>query len=430
MLDDLGVAAADDLFKSIPSSVRLSRPLNIPGPVSELSLVRDMEQLARRNLAADDLVCFAGGGAYDHFIPAVVDALAGRSEFVTSYTPYQPELSQGVLGALFEYQTMICELTGMQVANSSLYDGANSLAEAVNLAVSVTGRNRVLVTQALSPNYRAVLDTLGVGLDIQTLPATLGVTELGDTSDAACVVIAQPNFFGSIEDIAPLARAAQDGGALLVVHFDPLAAGILEAPGIQGADVVTGEGQGLGNYLNYGGPYLGLFATKTEYMRRLPGRVCGATTDSEGKPGYVLTLQTREQHIRRDKATSNICTDQTLLAIRAAVYLSWLGPQGLREVGERCFALAHLAADALCAIPGCSMRFDAAFFKEFTLRVPGDASEIVFNMLSKGYLAGPAFSGLKAGGEGLEDCLMICVTEKRTEGQIKGLAKALSEALS
>lgn len=416
MLDLIGVEDIDALFQPIPPNLRLGRTLDIGAPLSESVVADLLTSMASQNLATDRLTCFAGGGAYDHYIPAAVRALAYRSEFVTSYTPYQPELSQGVLGALFEYQTMICELTGMDVANASLYDGASALVEAVNLAASATGRKKIAITDALNPNYRQVLETFGVGLGYE-------FTSLSDLEHAACLIVAQPNFFGIIEDIPALANAAHAAGALLVVHYDLLSAGVLESPGKLGADVVTGEGQSLGNDLNFGGPYLGVFATRMQHVRRVPGRICGATVDVHGESGFVLTLQAREQHIRREKANSNVCTNQTLMAVVATVYLSWLGPQGLRELGETCMARSAYAARLLSGVAGCSLKFDRPWFKEFVLQVRGDATDVVTAMGERGFLVGPAL-------QNWPDCLLISVTERRTLDDIERLAKTLAEVMA
>ncbi|HEX9316489.1 MAG TPA: aminomethyl-transferring glycine dehydrogenase subunit GcvPA [Actinomycetota bacterium] len=429
MLATVGAESIEELFSPIPPSVRLRRDLALPAPMTEADVVALLEGLARQNRSIDSMACFAGGGAYDHYIPAAVRHLAYRAEFATSYTPYQPELSQGVLGVLFEYQSMVCELAGMDVANASLYDGAASLVEAVNLAAGATRRDRVVVTQALNPNYRAVLETAGAGpgYTFETAPALSGTTELPDLSGAACVVLAQPNFFGCLEDVEAAARAAHDAGALLIVAFDPTSAGILEAPGVLGADVATAEGQSLGNGLNYGGPYLGIFATKKEHLRRVPGRIVGATVDASGRGGFVLTLQAREQHIRREKAGSNVCTNQTLMAIAATVYLSWLGPKGLAELGECCLARAHRTAELAASVSGCSLAFDAPFFKEFVLRVPGDASQVQAALADRGFLVGPALGSIDPS---LRDCLLIAVTEKRSPDEIEGLGKALAEVVA
>ena len=430
MLSTLGVSEVGDLFEPIPASLRLGRTLDIAAAMSESEVVDLMEAMSSRNIDTTKIKCFAGGGAYDHYVPAAVRSVAYRSEFVTSYTPYQPELSQGVLGAIFEYQTLMCELTGMDVANASLYDGASSLVEAVNLAAAATSRTKVIVTAALNPNYRSVLETFGKGLGYQfvTAPARDGRTSFEgiDVSDAACIVMGQPNFFGVIEDIKASSELAHANGALSIVHFDPLASGLLEAPGALGADVVTGEGQSLGNELNFGGPYLGIFATKQEHVRRVPGRICGATVDVHGKPGFVLTLQAREQHIRREKANSNVCTNQTLMAVVATVYLSWLGPQGLVELGSTCASRAHHAADLLSSVPGCSLAFERPFFKEFVLRVPGEARDVAARMAEKGFLLGPPLDAF----DGMSDCLLVAVTERRSSEDIERLAKTLAEVVA
>jgi glycine dehydrogenase subunit 1 len=432
MLAAIGVPSVEELFAPIPEVLRLRRPLELPGPLSEAEVLGEMARLAGRNTATDRLACFAGGGAYDHYVPAPVRHLAYRAEFATSYTPYQPELSQGVLGALFEFQSMVCELTGMDVANASLYDGASALVEGVALAAGATGRRGVVVSGALNPTYRRVLETYaaGPGYRIAATPIRDGVTELPEPAalaGAACLVVAQPNFLGSLEDLAAAASAAHDAGALLVVVFDPTAAGVLEAPGALGADVVVGEGQALGVGLSFGGPYLGLFATLTRHVRRVPGRIVGATVDVSGAGGFVLTLQAREQHIRREKATSNVCTNQTLMAIAATVYLAWLGPQGLAELGECCLARAHHAAELLSSVPGCRLLSPAPFFKEFALRVPGRASEVLAGLAERGYLAGPSLEVLDPA---LADSFLVAVTERHGPDEIEGLAKALTDAVA
>lgn len=432
MLNTIGAVSVADLFSPIPDAVRLGRALDLPGPLAEVEVLADLEAMARLNRPTDQLACFAGGGAYDHYVPSAVRALAFRAEFATSYTPYQPELSQGVLGVLFEFQTMICELTGMDVANASLYDGASALVEAVHLATGATRRQDVVVSEALNPNYRAVLEThaAGPGYRVTGAPAASGVTAIPDLSHAACLVLAQPNFFGVVEDLTAAAAAAHAAGALLVVVQDPTAAGLLAAPGELGADVVVGEGQSLGNALNFGGPYLGFFATRQAHVRRVPGRIVGATVDKAGRGGFVLTLQAREQHIRREKANSNVCTNQTLMAIAATVYLSWLGPQGLAELGETCHARARKAAELAASVPRCSLAFDPAgvpFFKEFVLRVPGPAEVVLAGLAERGYLAGPALGALSAD---LADCLLVAVTERRTPEQIEGFCKALADVVA
>lgn len=429
MLDVIGVTGIPDLFETIPQDLRLNRSLDLASPLAESELLDLLSDYAKRNVSSADLKCFAGGGAYDHYVPAPVRAVAYRSEFATSYTPYQPELSQGVLGALFEFQTMVCELFGMEVSNASLYDGASSLVEAANLAASVTGRTKMIVSEAINPNYTKVLETFGGGrgYSFESASGANGATTLPDLTEAAALIVSQPNFFGTIEDLRQFGDAAHAAGALLIVHYDPLSAGILEAPGLLGADVVTGEGASLGNEMMFGGPYLGLFATRMQHVRRVPGRIAGATVDVHGRPAFVLTLQAREQHIRREKANSNVCTNQTLMAIVAAVYLAWLGPQGLRELGETCLARAHHAAGLLSSVPGCSLAFDQPFFKEFVLRVPGHAADVSSKLAERGYLVGPA---LGKHFPGLNDCLLVAVTERRTTDDVEGLAKALAEVVA
>jgi glycine dehydrogenase subunit 1 len=428
MLAAVGLRDVDDLFAQIPPTVRLDRPLDLPEGVSEMEILQDLSSLARRNRHADDLICFAGGGAYDHYVPSVVWALAGRSEFYTSYTPYQPELSQGVLQALFEYQSMICELTGLEVSNASLYDGATALAEAVNLARSSPGRGRVLVSAAVDARYVDTLRTFGRGAgyepEIFSVDAGRGGSpEVED--DVACVIVQHPNGYGLLEPARELFERAHAGGARAVQVFDPLSLGVLAPPGELGADIAVAEGQPLGNHLNYGGPYLGVIAARLEDVRRLPGRIVGQTLDVDGRTGYVLTLQAREQHIRREKATSNICTNQTLMAVAATVYLAWLGPQGLEELGGRCVSKAAYAAERLSEVPGVEPLFpEAPFFKEFPVRTPRPAVEVVDALVGRGYLPGIPLPD--------EDghALLVAVTERRTREEIDGLALAMKEALA
>jgi glycine dehydrogenase subunit 1 len=422
MLDVLGLDSLDDLYRHIPVPVLLDHRLDIPSGLSEMELLADLRRLADRNRHADDLVCFAGGGAYDHYVPAVVWALAGRSELQTSYTPYQPELSQGVLQALFEYQSMIGDLTGLPVSNASLYDGPTALVEAVNLARSATGRDGVLVAGSVDPRYVRTLRTYGqgVGYEVERWDSDGGritVPEVGER--AACVIVQHPNAFGVLEPAREVFAAAREAGARAIQVFDPLSLGVLAPPGELGADVAVAEGQALGNHLNFGGPYLGVIAATMEDVRRMPGRIAGLTEDVDGRPGYVLTLQAREQHIRREKATSNICTNQTLMAIAAAAYLAWLGPDGLVELGEACAAKAGYAADRLGAVNGANLAFpDEPFFKEFALSVP-DAEGVCRALADRGFLVGPVIDGR----------LMVACTERRTREQIDALADAFREVL-
>jgi glycine dehydrogenase subunit 1 len=428
MLGRIGADSIDDLFDQIPASVRIDRDLDIPDGVSEMEILADLRGLAARNRHADDLVCFAGSGAYDHYVPSAVWALAGRSELYTSYTPYQPELSQGILQALFEYQSMICELTGLEVSNASLYDGPTGLVEAVNIAKAATGRARVLVSGAVDHRYVEVLRTYGRGPGYEPEVFELdggrgGRPEPGE--DVAAVVVQHPNRYGVLEPARELFGAAREAGARAIQVFDPLSLGVLAPPGDLGADIAVAEGQVLGNHLNLGGPYLGIIAARQQDVRRMPGRIVGETVDVDGRVGYVLTLQAREQHIRREKATSNICTNQTLMAIAATVYLAWLGPAGLRELGERCAAKAAYAAHRLTEVDGVELLFPKApFFKEFALRLPEPAIEVRDALLDHGFLAGVPLPD--ADGR----ALLVAVTERRTRDEIEGLAESLWKVLS
>lgn len=432
MLDVIGAASVDDLFNVIPSGLRFEGSLDIPPGVSEVEVLREMSALAARNRSADDLTCFLGAGAYDHHVPSMVWALLSRGELATAYTPYQPELSQGVLQALFEYQTMVCDLTGLDISNAGLYDGGSALAEGVNLATG--GHGTVLLAGAINPHYTEVLRTQAAGLDLQisSLPwAADGRADLAAlraaAPGAAAIVCQQPNLFGGVEDVAAIAEIAHAAGAKLVVHFDLTTAGILEAPGAQGADVVVGEGALLGNHLNFGGPYAGVIACRLADVRKLPGRLVGETVDRNGKRAFVLTLQAREQHIRREKATSNICTNQTLNTLGVAVALAWLGPQGLAELGEQCLAKARYAREKLCAIKGVEPAFDAPFVKEFAIRLPEDPVAVCARAADDGFLAGMPMSTLLPGA-GLDDVLLVAVTEKRTKEDIDALAEAIAHA--
>jgi len=429
MLDTIGAESVEELFRPIPEGLRLKQPLNVPPSLTEIELQRHLTELARKNLSASDAVCFLGGGSYDHFIPAVVDAVAGRSEYYTAYTPYQAEASQGSLQAFFEYQTLLCELTGMDVANASLYDGGSAVAEAVLMALSVTPRrNRVLIAESVHPEYRLTLKTYVANLDvrIETLPTPHGTLAPDDLKRALddqtlCVIVQHPNFFGCLEEAEALSQVTRARGALFIVSFDPISLGLLKRPGQYGADIAVAEGQGLGISMAYGGPGLGILACREEYVRKMPGRLVGQTVDRNGKRCWVLTLQTREQHIRRAKATSNICTNQGLLALRAAVYLAALGPQGLKETAELCVRKAHYAAEQLTRLPGLSLCFKRPFFKEFTLLAEGDASGLLAGLLQSGYHAGLPLGRWYPD---LGQCISIAVTEKRTREEIDGLVNA------
>jgi glycine dehydrogenase subunit 1 len=430
MLDRIEAQSIEELFQHIPPELRLKRPLNVPAALSEIELTRHLAALAGRNRSANEAVCFLGGGAYDHFIPAVVDAITGRSEYYTAYTPYQAEASQGSLQAFFEFQTLICQLTGLDVANASLYEGGSAVAEAVLMALAVTGREgKVVVAGSLHPEYRRTLATYLANLPprIETVPAVHGFVDPDDVKRAlddqtACVVVQHPNFFGCLEEVEALASAAHAHGALFVVSFDPISLGLLKRPGQYGADIAVAEGHCLGTPLSYGGPYLGLLACREQFVRKIPGRLVGQTVDRNGKRCWVLTLQTREQHIRREKATSNICTNQGLMALRATVYLAALGPQGLKETAELCLRKAHYAATELARVAGVELRFGRPFFKEFALRVSAAVPELLATLLANGYHAGLPLGRWYPE---LADCMTVAVTEKRTRGEIDGLVSML-----
>jgi glycine dehydrogenase subunit 1 len=431
MLQSIGVDAVQELFRFIPDEYRLKRPLDLPPALGELELTQHMGALAARNTHAMQKACFLGGGSYDHFVPAVVDALASRGEFYTSYTPYQPEVSQGNLQVMFEYQTLICQLTGMDVSNASLYDGGSAVAEAVLLAMSVTGRNRVVVPASMHPEYRQILETYFacLGAELVTVPAPNGVVSVADVAavvngETACVCVQHPNFFGCLEDVPALAKVAHDAGALLIHSFDPISLGVLKRPADLGADVAVAEGQSLGTPMLFGGPYLGIMACKEQFVRRMPGRIAGQTVDRRGRRCWVLTLQTREQHIRREKATSNICTNQGLFALRAAIYLAEMGPQGLREVADLCVRKTHYARQQLTAQPRFTAAFDRPTFKEFVVRdSQGRVGDLLEQAADAGYLAGVPLARWYPE---LADCFLVAVTEKRTRAEIDGLVTTLS----
>ena len=432
MLEAIGVGSIDDLFACIPPQLRLDRPLDLPPAMGELELSRHMTTLAASNGSAEDKICFLGGGSYDHFIPAVVDALASRGEFYTSYTPYQPEVSQGNLLAMFEYQTMVCQLTGMDVSNASLYDGGSAAVEAVLMCLSATRRDgNVVVPASVHPEYRQILETylINLGTQMVTVPANDGAVDLealaGAVNDrTACVLIQHPNFFGCLEQVEAIGRIAHDAGALLVQAFDPISLGLLKRPGDLGADIAIAEGQSLGNPMIFGGPYLGIMACREQFVRRLPGRIAGQTTDRRGRRCWVLTLQTREQHIRRDKATSNICTNQGLIAIRAAIYLSVLGPQGLRQTAEQCLQKARYAMQQITAGPRLEPAFAHPTFKEFVVRdTENQVQQLLRDSGQHGILAGVPLGRWYPH---WQDALLVTVTEKRTRSEIDALAKVLA----
>ncbi|MDD5087394.1 MAG: aminomethyl-transferring glycine dehydrogenase subunit GcvPA [bacterium] len=422
MMREIGVSSVEDLLKPIPKSLRLSRRLNLPNGLSEQDVVAAMTAMARKNLDSVSCTSFLGAGSYDHYVPTAISDLAGRSEFLTAYTPYQPEVSQGTLQVIYEFQSMICELFRMDAANASLYDGGTALAEAVLLAQGYTRRSRIICLDNVHPHYRSVAVTLGspLGIRMDGSPHSAGhisATALENALDAntAAVVFQYPNFFGIIEPLEPWIRRVHDAGALAIVIADPIAMGVLEPPGSWGADIVIGEGQALGNPQSYGGPYLGLFAASDKLIRRMPGRIVGVTRDADGRRGYVLTLQTREQHIRRDKATSNICTNEGLCATRAAMFLSLVGPQGLRQIGEGCMQGCGYLRAKLAKVPGVEVLFDGPHFKEFAFRIQADIPSFSKFMADRGLLPGIP---LKRFGMGLDDALLVAVTERRTAAEL------------
>ncbi|QDT48555.1 putative glycine dehydrogenase (decarboxylating) subunit 1 [Symmachiella dynata] len=431
MLATIGAASIEELFAQIPADLQLKRPLDMPPALSEMELQTALGNLAKQNSQRQG-TCFLGGGCYDHFIPAAVDAIASRSEFYTAYTPYQAEASQGSLQAFYEFQTLVCQLTGMEVSNASLYEGGTSVSEAAFMAMRVTGRyKKVVLLGSVHPEYRAVVDTYFSDLDSEAVvvPTPNGTADLAAVRDAlddqtACLVIQQPNFFGCLEEARELVEAAHEVGALAVVSCDPISLGMLVRPGEYGADIVVAEGQSLGTPLQYGGPFLGILACRQKFMRKMPGRLIGETTDRDGRPCFVLNLQAREQHIRRDKATSNICTNQGLIALRATAYMALLGKQGLGEVAELSCRKAHYVAERLTAIDGFSLAYDRPFFKEFTLRCENGAAEALDKAAQAGFDIGPLLSQFDANNQ---SDLLVATTECRTRQEIEALADALAQ---
>jgi len=435
MLQAIGVDSIEALLQQVPDELRLQRELDLPPAMTELELEQHVRGLASKNVA--DRICFLGGGAYDHFIPAVVDEMTSRGEFYTAYTPYQPEASQGSLQAFFEFQTLICQLTGLDVSNASLYEGGTAVSEAAFMAMRVHGRHgKIAISEAVHPEYRQIVETYTRDLPVEvvTIPMANGCTDLKRAAElvdeeTACLIFQHPNFFGNLEEAAALCEIAQRQGALGVVSFDPISTGILQRPRDYGADIAVAEGQSLGIPLQYGGPYLGVLACREEYVRKMPGRLITQTTDRDGKVCYALGLQTREQHIRRDKATSNICTNQGLLALRATVFMSLMGPQGLREAAELCCQKAHYAADQLQKVPGLTLKFPAPFFKEFVLEVQGrSVAEILQLAGQAGFDIGPELKRFPVLSTDLEHCLLVAVTEARTKGQIDALVHSLRQS--
>lgn len=432
MLKAIGVASFDELLKTIPESAKFKGKLNLPVPISELEVKQLLAEIASNNRSLSEYSSFLGGGAYDHYIPSVVNHILSRSEFYTAYTPYQAEVSQGTLQAIYEYQSLICELFAMDVSNASMYDGASALAEACHMARDLTARNKILVAETVNPYYTKVVRTYteGLKIPIQIVPnndGTINLNELERVIDdkVAAVLIQHPNFFGNLEPVQELEKIVHKFGSLMVVCVDPISLGILSPPGEYNADIAVGEGQCLGLPCSLGGPFLGIFTCKKEFIRRMPGRLAARTTDIEGKTGYVLALQTREQHIRRGKATSNICTNEALCALAAAVYLSVMGKQGIKEVAKQCFAKSHYLASQISQIKGFTLAFSKPFFKEFVVKTPLPPAKIIESALKKRIFAGIDLSHLDGTKPNWQNYFLIAVTEKRTRKEMNKLIKLL-----
>ena len=434
MLARIGVAHIDDLFADVPADKRLREPPPLPPHKSEIEVERVLGRMAAKNVAAGTAPFFVGCGAYKHHVPATVDHLIQRSEFLTSYTPYQPEIAQGTLQYLFEFQTQVAMLTGMEVANASMYDGSTAAAEAVLMAHRVTKRRKAIVAGNLHPHYRETIATISRLAEDELVvlpPAPAGAEELVDAIDetVSCVVVQSPDFYGHLHDLRPIAERAHAVGALLVaVVTEPVSLGLVTPPGAMGADIVVGEGQSFGNALSFGGPYVGLFATRQQFIRQMPGRLAGATVDAEGRRGFVLTLSTREQHIRREKATSNICTNSGLCSLAFTIHLTLLGEAGLRRLARINHANAITLADALAKVPGVSV-LNTSFFNEFTIRVPGDAAIVVEKLARKGVLGGVPVSRLEPARADLRDLIVVACTETVTDDDRAAYVAALKEVL-
>jgi glycine cleavage system P protein (glycine dehydrogenase) subunit 1 len=426
MLATIGVASIDQLFADVPAAIRLERPLALADGLSEQEVYAELQELAARNVSAEDEVSFLGAGMYDNYVPALVDSIISRSEFLTPYTPYQPEVSQGGLQAMFEYQTAISELTGLPISNASVYEGPSAVAAAGYLAKLHNGRARFVVSAGVHPHAIEALRTLARGwaMEVEVVALVDGATDLKGVAlseDVSAVILAQPNFLGAVERLDPLVQAAHDAGALVICSADPISLGLLQSPGAQGVDIVVGEGQTLGNRLDYGGPSFGFFAVTDELVRRVPGRIAGQTHDLDGRLGYVLTLQTREQHIRREKATSNICTAQALNALAGIVYLSWLGRRGLVELAELLVQRTAYARERLAAIPGVELAHTRPVVREFPIRIDGDLGAVIEHCFAAGINPGYRIPGV--------DWLLVAITEQRTRADIDRLAATIEEAL-
>ena len=432
MLDTIGVKSFDELITAIPQNVRLDKELNLPPALSEYEVIKLLKNYAAQNTSIETHTCFIGGGAYDHFTPAIVGSVIERPEFKTAYTPYQAEVSQGTLQAIYEYQTMICQLTGMDISNASLYDGGMAFAEASILAVKKNKSNEILLAGTINPHFIETSNTINAGynIDYKRFISDDGTCDLNALKSAindktAAVIVQQPNFLGNIEDVFEIEKIAHSHNALFIVIVNPMTLGLLEAPGNYNADIVIGDGQSLGLPLNYGGPYLGIFACKTALQRMIPGRVVGITQDTEGTRGYVLTLQTREQHIRRDKATSNICTNQGLYMLAATVYMATMGKEGIKEVAEQSMMKAHYLADRIAQISGFKINNTKPFFNEFLVLTDKNHSDIINKGIEKNILAG--LCTCKYADYGVKTGILIAVTEKRTKEEMDNLVEFLKK---
>lgn len=430
MLKRIGVSSFEELLCEIPKELRLRGELELPPPLSELEVREELRRISQRNLSSENRVSFLGAGAYDHYVPSVVDHIISRPEFYTAYTPYQAEVSQGTLQTIYEYQSMVCELTAMEAANASMYDGASALAETVHMARAITGRERIVVSDAIHPHHLKVLETYSTGLEVpvSTVPMKDGRTDAEKLSGlvdeaTAAVLIQHPNFFGCLEETEKIEKITHSQGALFVVSADPISLALLKPPGDYNADICVGEGQALGIPVSFGGPFLGLFATKREYVRQMPGRLIGKTVDADGNPGFVMTLQTREQHIRRERATSNICTNEGLCALAACVYLSSMGKKGLREIAELCLQKSHYLAERIEKLDGFELPYKVPFFKEFAVECSVPPKRIISELLDKGFFAGVRLGRFR---DEWKNHLLIAVTEKRTRNELDRFVDELS----
>ncbi|MBS4015120.1 MAG: aminomethyl-transferring glycine dehydrogenase subunit GcvPA [Candidatus Latescibacteria bacterium] len=434
MLEKIGVKSFEELLSVIPDKLRFNGKLDLPEPLSELEAVKHCQEIAGRNKHQQAFISFLGGGAYDHYIPSVINHIISRSEFYTAYTPYQAEVSQGTLQAIYEYQSLICELFGMDISNAGMYDAASAFAETCHMARSITKKNKILIADTIHPYYRQVINTYTHGLNIPIVDCgceldaagrvTLSAFENSIDNDTAAVLVQNPNFYGVLEPVRELAEIAHKHGALFIICVDPISLGLLNPPGNYGADIAVGEGQSLGIPASLGGPYLGILACRKDYVRMLPGRLVGKTADIEGKPGYVLVLQTREQHIRRDKATSNICTNEALCALAATVYLSVMGKQGIAEVAKQSYAKSHYLAQEISKVNGFSLAFKQPFFKEFVVKTEKEPSYIINRCLKEKIFAGIDMSRLN---QDWQNMMLVCATEMRSKQEIDKFVKLLKE---